>query len=860
IPPGVIYGGIIIVTAVVVPTIVYLTVFSDNPEFQSEIWTCALRPSYRVPCLKGFAEVNENYCTTMGCCWNNTDQVCFHSNPSQLSYSVDGWVDKNTARDQLCSSFLDLTSRQSKSPYGRDIATQLRAAAVPVTESHLQIFIYNKTAGEPDFPERIAFSDTTFQVSIYGPDYLSIEISRKEDENSYLLSTSNGPLIGSNNYWELTIQFQKDSKVFGLGEIELISKPKVLFNNENRTGANPFIMVLNNDGKAHGILFNNPGPIEFELLENSNLLIVRSLSTAHWDFSVFAGPTPKDVMKQFTENRRPIVPPQWALGFHICRDTKENTTIDYIDAFLQSSINLSLPYESDCVQESLMGSLNFTLSETMEMAVDNLRNSGKKILISLQPQVESSMVDNDELFVLNETGQVFVNDYKNKSVSLLDFFNNKTGSWLQDNLKTLQVEDFLGGYVLQEDWPAVNTTPCHDSEAMGMDYVPGGSLSNGTLCWTTRHGEIHHYLIHNEYGLKFASSLDVSKDKIVLSTSTYTGSGTVGGSHAHVQNKVTCTWDNMATALKVVLGLGLSGIPFSGGGPICGNTGNYDEELCLRWYLMSSMLPLMRVSSSLPLRDPANIAKFNSPIADAIQRRYSLISYFHSLFLEANMTGVPVARPMFFEFPADNKNWDRYDHFMVGSALLVRPMFLPSQVSVQVYLPKEDIPWYHLRGGHKLNNGSGGYEISVSSLPTDLVILVRGGYIIPLQEEVQLSVSDTISTPYTLIVGLNCSEDGSCRASGDLRSEDYSLNFTSTESTLNIEANCYTQVSPVLDSILVYGLEATSGKSLDFEITPQDCVHGNKTAEIIEQDYVLKFTFLSVDLCCGQIFINWAIS
>ena len=95
-------------------------------------------------------------------------------------------------------------------------------------------------------------------------------------------------------------------------------------------------------------------------------------------------------------------------------------------------------------------------------------------------------------------------------------------------------------------------------------------------------GDIPHYLVHNEYGLKFASSLSVSSDQIVLSTSTYTGSGVVGGSHAHAQAQVNCTWDNMATALNVALGLGLSGIPLVGGGPVCGNTGEYNEELCLR--------------------------------------------------------------------------------------------------------------------------------------------------------------------------------------------------------------------------------------------------------------------------------------
>jgi alpha-glucosidase (family GH31 glycosyl hydrolase) len=38
----------------------------------------------------------------------------------------------------------------------------------------------------------------------------------------------------------------------------------------------------------------------------------------------------------------------------------------------------------------------------------------------------------------------------------------------------------------------------------------------------------------------------------------------------------------MKIALETALGLGLAGIPLAGGGPVCGATGEYDEELCIR--------------------------------------------------------------------------------------------------------------------------------------------------------------------------------------------------------------------------------------------------------------------------------------
>jgi alpha-glucosidase (family GH31 glycosyl hydrolase) len=113
--------------------------------------------------------------------------------------------------------------------------------------------------------------------------------------------------------------------------------------------------------------------------------------------------------------------------------------------------------------------------------------------------------------------------------------------------------------------------------------------------------------------------------------------------------------------------------------------------------------------------------------------RYSLLAYFYSLFYEASCTGVPVARPMFFDFSTDNETWTKYEQFMIGPALLVRPAFHKNAVSVPVYLPAENTSWYHFRGGHEVNSGIGGVTISVTSLPSELVLLLRGGFIVPTQ-------------------------------------------------------------------------------------------------------------------------------
>jgi len=150
---------------------------------------------------------------------------------------------------------------------------------------------------------------------------------------------------------------------------------------------------------------------------------------------------------------------------------------------------------------------------------------------------------------------------------------------------------------------------------------------------------------------------------------------------------------------------------------------------------MSSMLPLMRVSSEEPLRDPVNLPSGQSrkAVKSAVELRYSLLAYFYNLFLEANRTGVPVARPMFFEFTNDNETWIIDEQFMIGPALMACPVFYTGVVNVSVYLPKDAI-WYHFSGGHQVNNNATeGSKVSITSLTTELVLLLRGGFIVPYQ-------------------------------------------------------------------------------------------------------------------------------
>ena len=337
--------------------------------------------------------MNEDECLKLGCCWDN-DRTCFHSVPSQHSYRVENF-DKDTAITEIETKYLNLTPRISKCLYGNLKAPDLQTRVVSTSEGLiLHLYLYDITTNAPDVKNPTPLNSSKFAVEVYGSEYFSVQINRNENGKPFLFSTSLGPTIACDDYWELALKFPKNAVVFGLGALRLSSRPKVLYNSGHRLGANPFIMILDTEGGAHGILFKNRGPMEFQLLENSNILSVKSRSRVMWDISVFAGPNPAEVMKQYTSihELRPTLPRPWALGFHICRDTERNNgTLVADDAmyFLQNAAD-ELPYESDCLQEGLLYGLNFSISKNMTDIIEELRNAGRKMLLSLPPHVSST--------------------------------------------------------------------------------------------------------------------------------------------------------------------------------------------------------------------------------------------------------------------------------------------------------------------------------------------------------------------------------------------------------------------------------------------------------------------------------------
>lgn len=70
-------------------------------------------------------------------------------------------------------------------------------------------------------------------------------------------------------------------------------------------------------------------------------------------------------------------------------------------------------------------------------------------------------------------------------------------------------------------------------------------------------------------------------------------------------------------------------------------------------------------------------------IREAVHVRYSLLPYYYTLFREASVSGIPVMRPLWLEFPADKETYNNGEAFMVGPSLLVQGIY--EEVPYMIY-------------------------------------------------------------------------------------------------------------------------------------------------------------------------------
>uniref|UniRef100_A0A1B6EMJ2 P-type domain-containing protein n=2 Tax=Cuerna arida TaxID=1464854 RepID=A0A1B6EMJ2_9HEMI len=665
------------------------------------------------------------------------------------------------------------------------------------TEDILQVKIYDadKTRFQPPFlnlppDEPRAANNTNYIVDI-DTEKMGFRILRKSNNQTIFDTQDFGGFIFSDQLLEISARLPSQH-IYGLGQqrndfkLDMDWNKITLFNHDQRPktgtnlyGSHPFYLAMEESGDSSGVMLLNSNAMDIDLTPSPGITY-RTIGGI-LDFYIFLGPSPADVVRQFTSLvGRPFLPPYWSLGFHLSR-SGYNTLNETKKVWLRTR-DAQIPFDTQWNDRDYMKNNNdFTYDKEsfhgLPDFVDMLHKEGMHYMVKIDPGISAGELPGTYLpydegiaqrvFVSDLSGyRPFIGKVWNKKYTVfVDFFKTSALEYWITQLHSLhQVFAFDGTGLDMNDPTNFLNESWRRCPNISLDYPPympavaGDTLSTRTLCMSAKHQNgITHYNLHNVYALAEAIVTSFSMQQIrnkrafVVSKSSFLGLGRYAGVWT---GDIESSWDDMAHSISDILSFSLFGIPMAGA-DICGYHGNTTAPLCQRWSQLGAFYPFSRNHNSNKSldQDPKALGDLVVESArSALLVRYTLLPYLYTLFWMAHINGDTVVRPLFFEFPSDSATFAINSYFMWGPALLIAPVLKKGATEVEIYLPAGR--WYDFYSGRTVYNSDTGATLTIPAPSDTIPLLLRGGYIIPTQKP-ETTTTASRANPGDLLVSLD---------------------------------------------------------------------------------------------------------
>ncbi len=427
--------------------------------------------------------------------------------------------------------------------------------------------------------------------------------------------------------------------------------------------------------RGYGVFVNNTGKVSFEVASEVVEKVQFSAETHDLQYFVIYGPTPAEILEKYTAltGRAPQLP-EWSFGLWLSTsfvtDYDEKTVTAFIDEMEKREIPLDV-FHFDCFWMREYQWCDFewdprTFPEPAAMLA-RLKAKGLKISLWINPYIGQASPLFDEgkkngFFLKRADGSVWQWDLWQAGNAIVDFTNPAARDWFKSKLRPL--------------------------------------LEMGVDCFKTDFGEriptdvIYHngadpVQMHNLYTQLYNATVwellqEVKgKDAIVFARS-----ATAGGQKmpVHWGGDNTSTFESMAESLRGGLSLSLSGFGYWSH-DIGGFEGTPNPAVFKRWLAFGLLSSHSRLHGNESVRVPWSIDEEAVAVTRTfVNLKKKLHPYLVETMREVTEKGLPMMRPMLLAFPDDPTSWFLDQQYMLGSDLLVAPVFSDSG-DVTFYLP-----------------------------------------------------------------------------------------------------------------------------------------------------------------------------
>lgn len=179
----------------------------------------------------------------------------------------------------------------------------------------------------------------------------------------------------------------------------------------NLYGHHPFYTCMETDGKSHGVFLMNSNAMDVAL-QPKPAITYRTIGGI-LDFYIFLGPSPEDVIKQYTEAiGRTFLPPYWSLGFQLSRwgYNKIETVKNLVGNMTEQNLPQDVQYGDI---DYMIRQKDFTYDPVsfkgLPEFVRSIKNDGLRYIIILDPAIGANDTDYRPYDLGNELN-VFIKD------------------------------------------------------------------------------------------------------------------------------------------------------------------------------------------------------------------------------------------------------------------------------------------------------------------------------------------------------------------------------------------------------------------------------------------------------------------
>ena len=451
----------------------------------------------------------------------------------------------------------------------------------------------------------------------------------------------------------------------------------------------PFYMT----NRGYGVFVDSPDLVSFEAASEKVEYVGFSVPGEKLSYYLFYGPSPAEILRRYTAlTGRPALPPAWSFGLWLSTsfttNYDEETVTSFIDGMFERDIPLSV-FHFDCFWMEAFHWCDFEWDKKcfpdIRGTIRRLHEKGLKVCCWINPYIAQGTdffregVKGGYLLKREDGKGVWQTDNWQAGMGIVDFTNPAAARWYIDKLRTILdcgVDCFK--------------TDFGERIPVNVRYFDGSDPQ-----------AMHNYYtyLYNKAVFELLQEVRGEKEAVLFARS-----ATAGGQKFPVHWGGDCfaNYPSMAETLRGGLSFAMSGFAFWSH-DISGFESTASPDLYKRWAAFGLLSTHSRLHGSGSYRVPWLFDEEASEVVRHFTRKKcTLMPYLYSQAVLAHEEGIPVMRPMVFDFTDDPACAYLDTQYMLGPSLLAAPVFREDGIA-RYYLPEGK--WTHLFTGETRDGG-----------------------------------------------------------------------------------------------------------------------------------------------------------